>query len=87
MLQELLTNVMRHARATMAAITLEQQGGNLTLEVRDDGIGIAQSQVADAGSLGLLGLRERARVLGGELTICGSPGKGTTATVRIPVGS
>jgi len=85
MLQELLTNVMRHARATEADITLRQQEGSLMLEVRDDGIGITPEEAVGAGSLGLLGLRERARLLGGELAIAGSPGKGTTATVRIPL--
>jgi len=58
---------------------------NLILKVRDNGKGITESEISDPKSLGLLGMRERAIVLGGELKISGTPGKGTTATIRIPL--
>jgi len=83
-LQEALTNVARHAGATRVEIALDAQPECLTLVVRDDGKGIDPAQVFAAHSLGLLGMRERARVLGGEVAIEGNPGQGTTVTARIP---
>jgi len=83
--QEALTNIARHARATQVAIGLVQDGSHLSLEVRDNGIGIAAEQLSASGSLGILGMRERAMLLGGEFTIAGEPGSGTTVRVRIPI--
>jgi len=82
-LQETLTNVARHANATQVNIRLVQNG-DLSLEVRDDGKGIREGQLSAGQSLGILGMRERALLLGGELTISGGPGKGTIVKVRIP---
>jgi PAS domain S-box-containing protein len=81
--QETLTNVARHANATQVNIRLVQNG-DLSLEVRDDGKGIPEKQLSAGQSLGILGIRERALLLGGELTISGGPGKGTIVKVRIP---
>jgi len=81
--QETLTNVARHANATQVNIRLVQNG-DLSLEVRDDGKGIREGQLSAGQSLGILGMRERALLLGGELTISGGPGKGTIVKVRIP---
>jgi len=83
--QEALTNIARHARATQVAIGLVQDGSHLSLEVRDNGIGIAPEQLSASGSLGILGMRERAMLLGGEFTIAGEPGSGTTVRVRISI--
>ena len=82
--QETLTNVARHAHATEVNVRIAKQDGGLTLEVHDNGKGISQEQYATSRSLGILGMRERALLLGGELNICGAPGKGTTVSVRIP---
>ena len=82
-LQEALTNVARHARATRVTVRLAQEDGNVSLEVRDNGGGIREEQLAGR-SLGVLGMRERATLLGGEFTIGSTPGNGTTVTVRIP---
>ena len=82
--QETLTNVVRHANASEVNIRLAQEHGQLVLEVRDNGRGISEEQLSGNRSLGILGMRERALLIGGELTMSGSPGKGTTVTVRIP---
>jgi PAS domain S-box-containing protein len=81
--QETLTNVARHANAAQVDVRLRKHNGYIVLEVRDDGRGIAQERLT-AGGLGILGMRERAILLGGELTIEGVPGKGTQVRVRIP---
>jgi signal transduction histidine kinase len=83
--QEILTNVARHARASTVNITLQEQAGTLVLEVRDNGRGVTDAELADPKSLGLVGMRERALLLGGETTIKGTPAKGTTVKVRIPL--
>jgi PAS domain S-box-containing protein len=83
--QEALTNIARHARATQVTIGLVQDDCHLSLDVRDNGHGIAAEQLSASGSLGILGMRERAMLLGGEFTIAGEPGRGTTVRVRIPI--
>jgi signal transduction histidine kinase len=83
--QEILTNVVRHAQASAIQVHLEVSAGWLVFEVSDNGCGISSSTLAHTNSLGLLGMRERATQWGGDLSIQGSEGKGTTVTVRIPV--
>jgi signal transduction histidine kinase len=85
--QEALTNVSRHARASLVNIVLEQRDGYLGLEVRDNGVGINPEAVAKPSALGVLGMRERAALVEGHLDISGRPGKGTILSVRIPVRS
>ena len=82
-LEEALTNVLRHAHATTVDIVLEKQGGNLALTIRDNGIGITSAQTSNPGALGLLGMRERARAVGGTIDISGEGGKGTTVVVQV----
>jgi PAS domain S-box-containing protein len=84
-LQETLTNIARHANATEVDVTLARSNGDLSLEVRDNGKGIADAKLSEGQSLGILGMRERALLLGGEFTISSAPGAGTTVKVRIPV--
>ncbi len=84
--QEALTNVARHARATSTSISLREDEDDLVLEIHDDGRGVTEAEVRSPQSLGLLGIRERARLLGGEVEFCGVPGRGTTLRVRIPHG-
>ena len=81
--QETLTNVARHAKATQVNIRLAKENGNLALEVHDNGLGISEEQLSAGKSLGILGMRERAR-LGGEFIIRSVPGGGTTVRARIP---
>jgi PAS domain S-box-containing protein len=83
-LQEALTNIARHARATRIEVELDDRPDLLTLVVRDNGKGIDPAQVFDSHSLGLMGMRERARVWGGDVVVEGIPGQGTTVIVRIP---
>jgi signal transduction histidine kinase len=83
-LQETLTNVARHASATQLEVRLAREHGNLLLEVRDNGKGISEEQISGGKSLGILGMWERASLLGGEITIRGIAGKGTAVSVRIP---
>jgi len=84
-LQETLTNVARHANATRVDITLKEKAGGIILTVRDNGKGITRRQISHRKSLGILGMRERAILLGGAVILVGIPGKGTTVTVEIPI--
>jgi two-component system sensor histidine kinase UhpB len=84
--QESITNVVRHARATRAAVTLRREpGGDVVLAVRDDGHGLGPSIPADAG--GLRGMRERALLVGAELRISAVEPQGTEVQLRLPAGS
>ncbi|HEY7789791.1 MAG TPA: sensor histidine kinase [Vicinamibacterales bacterium] len=83
-LQEALTNVSRHSHAGAVRIELREQQRWFRLEVRDNGRGITAAQLRDPASLGLLGMRERAIAAGGELTVRGAAGRGTTVSVRLP---
>jgi PAS domain S-box-containing protein len=82
--QEALTNVARHGEATAVEVTLEEADGIVSLEVSDDGKGIPPEAISDPRSLGLLGIRERARRLGGTATVTGAPSRGTVVSVRVP---
>jgi signal transduction histidine kinase len=84
--QECMTNVVRHAQAKMVSITLCQEEENILLVVKDNGIGFHESGLPNAlGSLGLLGMKERAQFCGGDMHISSSIGNGTIVTVRVPV--
>ena len=82
--QEALTNVARHSNATRVELRLRERAEDLLLEIRDDGRGIEPHELNDAASLGLLGIRERADMVGGTVQFEGVPGRGTIVSVRIP---
>jgi PAS domain S-box-containing protein len=82
--QEALTNVARHAGARAVQVELQPEAEGWRLEIRDDGKGMTGVDSARLTSLGLLGMKERAYVLGGEVTFRPGPGGGTVVTVRIP---
>jgi PAS domain S-box-containing protein len=82
--QETLTNVARHSRASRVRIDLQLQDGTIVLRVDDDGGGIRKDKIFDEHSLGLLGMRERAAVLGGSVTVEQNRSRGTTVTAQLP---
>jgi signal transduction histidine kinase len=84
-LQETLTNIVRHADATRVEVCLENLNDNIILTVRDNGRGFDSVKIGDQKSLGLLGMRERALVWNGSFDIQGESGKGSTVTVKIPL--
>jgi PAS domain S-box-containing protein len=84
-LQESLTNVARHARAGSVDIRCGVTGGALFLEVVDDGVGIADGTAGGPRSLGVLGMRERARAIGAELEISPALPRGTMVRFRVPL--
>lgn len=84
-LQESLTNVARHARAAQVSIRLRQTDELLTLEVSDDGIGIPAERLEGTTSLGIVGMRERALACGGQFSIHGMAGVGTSVLLKVPL--
>jgi PAS domain S-box-containing protein len=82
--QEALTNILRHAQASVVDIKLTQEAEQFVLSIGDNGKGITEEQNSGSQSLGLLGMRERAYLIGGEINIKGVQGKGTVVTVRVP---
>jgi signal transduction histidine kinase len=83
--QEGLTNVARHAHATRVGVIANREGKDLRLILEDDGCGFDPDEALGRGRLGLLGMRERAEMLGGTLTIESWPERGTTVFVQVPV--
>ena len=83
--QEALTNVLRHATAESAWVTVRSEQGFVVLEVGDDGVGIADDILAAPSALGLVGMQERASSLGGALSIGNHPAGGTLVRVRLPL--
>ncbi len=83
--QETLLNVARHTRATRVKASLMKENGSLVMEISDNGKGITREDISNPKSLGLVGMRERALLWGGEVDISGVQGKGTTVTVHIPL--
>jgi signal transduction histidine kinase len=83
-LQEALANVAHHAGASRVETRLTEENGGLVLEIHDDGRGFDPGQISGGKSLGILGMRERALSVGGEFSIRGAPGEGTTVTVWVP---
>ena len=86
---ESLSNLARHAGATEARVTLTYNGSHVSLKVRDDGVGfdpdVPADPRADTGGFGLINMRERARLLGGTLTVRSEPGGGTLVEVVLPL--
>ncbi len=82
--QETLTNIIRHAQATQVEVRLTQSDGFLVLTVRDNGRGISERDIT-ARAIGLIGMKERAAQVGGEVFFFGLPSHGTTVTLRVPL--
>jgi len=82
--QAALTNVVRHSLATQVEITLTCGQDRALLEIKDNGIGISEDKITALDSMGLIGMRERARCCGGTLTISGNKGNGARIIASIP---
>jgi signal transduction histidine kinase len=84
-LQEALTNILRHARAATAFVTLQATQAGIELKVSDDGVGFDERTIPPTSRYGLLGMRERAELLGGKFSIRSKPEGGTEVSVSIPI--
>ena len=84
--QEALTNITRHANATVVKSGLQRDGEMLVLLIKDNGYGISIDEQFKQKPFGLIGMRERALAIGGLFKISGVAGEGTTITVRLPLG-
>jgi PAS domain S-box-containing protein len=84
-LQEALTNVLRHAHATRVNITIAEEEAVFAFELRDNGRGITEEEKTGSRSLGLIGMRERANLVGGTIEITGNGERGTVLTLRVPI--
>jgi NarL family two-component system sensor histidine kinase YdfH len=82
-----LANVTRHAKATQAWVTIEEENDHLLIQIQDNGQGFETNSDIPAGHYGLLGLRERARLAGGQLVVDSEPGVGTTLSMTLPLRS
>jgi PAS domain S-box-containing protein len=82
--QEALTNVARHARASRCEVSLERRRGVLRVSVRDDGVGATPTDLMGTKSLGVVGMRERAAAAGGTLSIESTPGDGVCVKAELP---
>ena len=82
--QEALTNIARHARASHAMVALQDRGDELLLTIADDGCGLSTALEGERKTYGLLGMRERVDMLGGRLAIDSAPRRGTHIEVTIP---
>lgn len=88
-IQEALTNIAKHARATNCRVYLQRLPATVLVTIEDDGVGFDEAEVARAGAragLGLIGIRERATQLRGTVRLESTPGKGTRLTVELPTG-
>ena len=85
--QEVLTNVLKHARATRVDVVLEGTRDTVTLVIEDDGVGFDQAAVDKSGTgIGMVSMRERAALINATLQVESAPGRGTTIYLRYPIG-
>ena len=88
--QEALRNIEKHANATSATVELDFSGDEIKLAVTDDGRGFSPakniSHLVRSGKLGLLGMKERAELVGGSFEVRSDPGRGTQVVARVPQG-
>jgi signal transduction histidine kinase len=83
--QEALTNVARHSGAREVNVNICQDNGELILQIQDNGRGISEAEASGMESLGLLGMKERALMIGGEILVTGQKNKGTLVKVKLPL--
>ncbi|MEO8151396.1 MAG: PAS domain S-box protein [Bacteroidia bacterium] len=83
--QETLTNVARHANATQVEAQIENDNGLIILTVKDNGQGFEMDEAKSKNTLGLIGMKERTKMFGGEINIQSEKGKGTVITIKVPI--
>ena len=87
--QESLANILKYAKASQATVTLAYDDSNVQLTIQDDGIGfdpdMPRRQDREGGGFGLINMRKRARLLGGELAVRSGPGRGTLVEATLPL--
>ena len=83
--QESLTNVIRHAQASQVGLTIREKNNTLELQIKDDGVGIKETDILASHSLGLLGIKERVLRWNGEFEITGLEGAGTLMSIKLPM--
>jgi len=83
--QEALNNVVCHANASSVQVSIKETDDAVEMRIRDNGRGISAEQTSAPGSIGLLGMKERAALIGGTFTIAGARGKGTVVSVHVPL--
>jgi signal transduction histidine kinase len=83
--QEILTNILRHAKADNVVVHLEKRDRDLLFQVADNGRGITENQINAPDAFGLLGIRERLYPFGGRVAFDGRPGQGTRVTIHLPM--
>jgi two-component system, NarL family, sensor histidine kinase UhpB len=83
--QEALTNVGRHASASAVTVRIREDDSTFELEIRDNGRGIDLKEASGPRALGLLGMQERAELIGGTFEVTSGPRRGTTITIRVPI--
>ncbi len=84
-IQEAFINIAKHARASKVNVELLEDEDMLIISIKDNGIGITQPRLSNPGSFGIIGMKERAQQLGGELEVSGSPSGGSIISLRIPL--
>jgi signal transduction histidine kinase len=83
--QEALTNVVRHAEASQVRVAMKAARGILRIQIKDDGKGVTRQQLNNRRSFGIIGMRERVRRIGGEVNISSGPGRGTRLEIVVPL--
>ncbi len=84
-IKEALENITRHAQATVVEVELNEANNEILISVKDNGIGVTKEQLLNPRSFGVAGMNERAKQLGGQLAIHGTPSQGTTITLQAPI--
>ena len=82
--QEAINNISKHAKAERVYVSLQKEGSSIKLQIKDDGLGFDRKKVSKPTAVGLTGIRERVKSIGGELDILSTPGKGTQILVSVP---
>ncbi|NLX01618.1 MAG: hypothetical protein GXY40_03705 [Syntrophomonadaceae bacterium] len=85
MVQEAVTNIRKHSGVKRAVVKFEDNSANLTLVIKDEGIGFEPNNTGDKESYGILGMKERVNLFGGKLDIISAPGAGTQVIIQVPL--